>query len=193
MSQRRSLFLVALVLTTGLGSSSGTAQGDLVGKVVGIQDGDTLTLLDPEDRQHRIRLAGIDAPEKGQPFGQVSRQHLGQLTFNRLVIARCPKVDRYGRDVCTLWVDGVDVSLAQLRAGLAWHFKRYAHEQPLAERDAYAQAEQTSRAARLGLWSLSEAQRISPWEWRDHARRGTRSAPERHLPLTAPLSTMIEN
>src|SRR5687768_12800313 len=76
------------------------ANEPLVGKVVAIQDGDTLTLLDPESRQHRIRLSGVDAPEKGQPFGQVSKEHLSILCFGKLVSARCPKIDHYGREVC---------------------------------------------------------------------------------------------
>ena len=101
----------------------------LEGRVVGVADGDTLTLLDSNRQQHRIRLAGIDAPEKAQPFGQHSKQHLSDLAFGRNAKADCYKVDRYDRDVCTVYVNGRDVGLAQLNAGLAWWFRKYAHEQ----------------------------------------------------------------
>ena len=72
----------------------------LQGRVVGVADSDTITLLDGSRQQHRIRLAGIDAPEKGQPFGQRSKQHLSELAFGKDAKADCYKIDRYGRDVC---------------------------------------------------------------------------------------------
>ena len=101
-----------------------------IGKVVNIIDGDTLTLLD-EHQQYRIRLSGIDAPERSQDFGSKSTKHLSELTFGRYVVADCPKTDRYGRLVCGIRVDGSDIGLEQLEAGLAWHYKKYANEQSL--------------------------------------------------------------
>lgn len=144
------------------------AEPNLVGKVVGVLDGDTLTILDADFKQHRVRLSGIDAPEKGQAFGHVSQVHLSSLCFDRLVTAVCPKVDRFGRAVCTVWADGIDVSLSQIRVGLAWHFKRYAAEQPAAERESYAAAEVEARRAGLGLWQESDP--IPPWDWRQQRR-----------------------
>lgn len=88
----------------------------LQGKVVSIADGDTLTLL-ADRQQHRIRLAGIDAPEKAQPFGNRSRQHLGELTFQKMVVADCPKVDRWGRLVCKVTADDQDVVRLHHSAG----------------------------------------------------------------------------
>ncbi len=73
---------------------------DLEGRVVRVTDGDTLTLLDNSCQQYRIRLAGVDAPEKGQPYGQRSKQHLADLAFGKEARADCYKVDRYGRNVC---------------------------------------------------------------------------------------------
>lgn len=90
--------------------------------LVAIADGDTLTLLDSSKTQHRIRIDGIDAPEKGQAFGQRSKQSLSDLAFNRNAVAECHKVDRYRRDVCKVIVDGIDVGLEQVRRGLAWHY-----------------------------------------------------------------------
>ena len=98
----------------------------LEGRVVGVADGDTLTLLDSNRQQHRIRLAGIDAPEKAQPFGQRSKQRLSDLAFEKEAKANSYKVDRYDRDVCTVFVNGKDIGLAQLDAGLAWWFRKYA-------------------------------------------------------------------
>ncbi len=119
--------------------------------------------------QHQVRLAGIDAPEKGQAFGHVSQVHLSVLCYGKLVIADCPKVDHYGRQVCTVFIDGVDVNLAQVAAGLAWHYKRFVHEQPVHEGEAYAKAEDAARTTKVGLWQDSDP--VPPWEWRSLRRR----------------------
>ena len=144
------------------------ADTHIVGKVVGIQDGDTITLLDMDLTQHRVRLAGIDAPEKGQAFGHVSRVHLSTLCFGKLASANCPKVDRYGRRVCTVIVGGVDINLTQVETGFAWHFKRFASEQPEQERAAYAKSEDVARNAKVGLWQDRDP--VPPWEWRSLRR-----------------------
>jgi endonuclease YncB( thermonuclease family) len=141
-----------------------SAEPNVVGKVVEVIDGDTLTLLDADSSMRRVRLSGIDAPETGQPFAHISQRYLMDLAYGKLVSATCPKVDRYRRDVCTVWVDGIDVSLALLRAGLAWHFIRYAHEQPAKEREAYAEAQLTAQKGHQGLWQDKFS--IAPWEWR---------------------------
>jgi endonuclease YncB( thermonuclease family) len=117
--------------------------------VVGVADGDTITLLDSNRQRHRIRLAGIDAPEKGQPFGLRSKQHLSELAFGKDEKADCYKVDRYGRDVCNVYVNGKDLGLAQLDAGLAWWYRKYAHEQHPKDWIEYETAE--DRAAEIGL------------------------------------------
>jgi endonuclease YncB( thermonuclease family) len=113
-----------------------------VGRVVSIADGDTLTILDTSNQQHRIRLNGVDAPEKAQAFGNVSKQNLARLAFGRGAVADCPKVDRYGRQVCLLRVDGIDVGLAQVEAGLTWWYRKYAKEQSPQDRATYAAVEQ---------------------------------------------------
>jgi endonuclease YncB( thermonuclease family) len=156
----------ALVFAFGAVFSFGDAYADplIAGKVIGIQDGDTITLLDMDLTRYRIRLAGIDAPEKSQAFGRVSQVHLSTLCYGKLVTANCPKVDQYGRRVCTVFVNGVDVNLAQVVAGLAWHYKRFVHEQSAHERGAYAKAEDAARAGKVGLWKDRDP--IPPWEWR---------------------------
>jgi endonuclease YncB( thermonuclease family) len=136
----------------------------LQGRIVGITDGDTITLLDAASRQYKIRLSGIDAPEKGQAFGKVSRQHLSELAFAKQAKADCYKIDRYKRLVCTAYVDGKDVGLAQLDAGLAWWYRKYANEQPPQERLEYEMAETKAAVNRIGLWQ--DKNPIPPWEWR---------------------------
>lgn len=140
----------------------------LAGRVVGIQDGDTLTLLDANRRELRIRLAGIDAPEARQRYGQASRRALSAEAFGKEATANCPKTDKYGRKVCVVTVGGRDVGLALLEAGAAWHFKAFAQEQTAWDRQRYARAEEDARRRRAGLWEDPEA--VPPWEW----RRGVR-------------------
>ena len=93
----------------------------LSGKVVGISDGDTIDVLDSSKTTHRIRLAGIDAPEKAQPFGQRSKEHLSDSVFGKQVDVQGGKIDKYGRTVGKILVNGFDANLEQIRAGLAWH------------------------------------------------------------------------
>jgi endonuclease YncB( thermonuclease family) len=140
----------------------------LAGRVVGIADGDTLTLLDVAKVRHRIRLAGIDAPEKSQAFGRRSKQHLAGLVFRQEVLVVWSKRDRYGRVVGKVLLGHEDVCLAQLRAGLAWHDKFYEHEQSPSDRASYALAEVNARAGRRGLWRGPAP--TPPWDFR-HARK----------------------
>jgi endonuclease YncB( thermonuclease family) len=141
----------------------------LLGRVVGIADGDTLTILDDGNQQFKVRLAGIDAPERGQPFGQTSKQSLSDLVFGSIVQSYCNKLDKYGRWVCLVVVDGKDANLEQVRRGLAWHYKEYQSEQSAADRESYADAEHSARDKHVGLWS--EASPTPPWEWRAASRR----------------------
>ena len=143
---------------------------ELDGTIVGVADGDTVTLLDANRTQHRIRLDGIDAPERTQPHGQRARQSLAALAHGRPARADCPKVDRYGRAVCRVVIDGVDVGLEQIRRGYAWHYVKYAHEQSAAERASYARAESEARSANAGLWSFSDP--VPPWDYRRAPRGG---------------------
>lgn len=158
--------LKAVIVGAGVFAISALVFADvnLVGKVINVEDGDTLTVLDDESRHHRIRIGGIDAPEKDQPYGGVSTAHLMELSHGKLVTAECHKQDRYGRDVCTVWVNGVDVGLVQLKAGFAWHYKKYASEQSPEQRQVYAKVEQEAREVTLGLWLQENP--IPPWEWR---------------------------
>lgn len=137
--------------------------------VVGVADGDTVTVLDRDRQQIRVRLDSIDSPEKSQEFGTVSRQHLARLVFNKWVWLEPHKTDRYGRTVGRLRLGDLDVNLEQVRAGMAWHYKAYANERPAREAQQYAAAEEEARRAGIGLWR--GAHPTPPWEFRRASRR----------------------
>ncbi len=140
----------------------------ILGWVVGVSDGDTITVLDSQRRQHKIRLAGIDAPESKQSFGQASKKSLSAMVFDRDVTLGCGKTDRYHREVCVVMVNGEDANLAQVEAGMAWWYRKYAGEQTLRQRADYETAEDAAKRARTGLWQ--DVEPLPPWEWRKAKR-----------------------
>ena len=151
-------------LAFALGFQGVVIAGLLEGKVVSVHDGDTITLLDATQRQHKIRLAGIDAPELSQAFGRVSRQHLADQVAGRTVVIEWTKRDKYQRLVGKVLLDGRDINITLIEAGLAWHYKKYATEQSPEDRQRYARAEEKARASRLGLWQDSHP--VPPWAYR---------------------------
>lgn len=140
----------------------------LQGRVVGVSDGDTVTVLDSSNTQFKIRLMGIDAPEKKQAFGNKSKTSLSDWIFNKQVTVEYRKKDRYGRIVGKIVVAGVDANFEQIKAGMAWHYKKYQSEQSVDDRLIYAQAEEGARAQKLGLWF--DADPTPPWEFRKETR-----------------------
>lgn len=142
--------------------------GIIEGRVVGVTDGDTVTVLDANNAEHKIRLAGIDAPEKKQAFGSRSKESLSALAFSRFVTVETGKKDRYGREVGKVQVEGKDVNLEQVKRGMAWHYKAYQREQSADDRKLYDIAESDARVARRGLWD--DADPTPPWDFRK-ARR----------------------
>ena len=161
-------------ITLLFGSLSIFAQAEeLTGKVVSVADGDTLTLLTFDKQQHRIRISGIDAPEKAQPFGDRSRQNLLAMARGKDARAECPKTDRYGRKVCKVWVQPsdcptcgltLDVGYAQISTGLAWWYRAYAREQSAEDRGRYESEENEARLRKRGLWVDDVP--VPPWGWR---------------------------
>ena len=154
--------LVAGLILIGLSLSSIANQ--ISGKVVSVADGDTITVLDAEHVQHKIRLSGIDAPERAQAFGRRSRELLSDLVAGAQVVVETDKADRYGRSVGKVLLQGRDINLAMVNAGLAWHYKKYEREQPASDRLLYASAEEEARERRSGLWRDTEP--MAPWDWR---------------------------
>lgn len=141
---------------------------DIRGTVVSVADGDTVTVLDGQQKQHRIRLAEIDAPEKGQPFGKQAKQVLSRWVFGKEVVVRVEGRDRYGRTIGTIFAGGANVNEALLLAGVVWVYRRYS------KTAAYLSIEDEARRRRIGLWSQSDP--TPPWEFRRHRRSGARSA-----------------
>jgi endonuclease YncB( thermonuclease family) len=144
--------------------SEGVFALTLVGEVVAVADGDTVTVLDSGKRQHRVRLAGIDAPEKRQAFGNSSRQALASMVFRQRVVVESQKVDRYGRLIGKVFLGNVDVNLALLNLGLAWHYKDYQSEQSAEDRLSYSKAESVARRGEVGLWQ--DKNPTPPWDFR---------------------------
>ena len=136
----------------------------LTGRVVKISDGDTLTVLDESKRQHKVRLVGIDAPERKQAFGTVSRQNLAHLVFGKTVAVEWHKQDRYQRVLGKVLLNGKDINLEQIKAGLAWYYKRYDKDQRLADRRLYAEAQKAASLKGIGLWS--DPAPVAPWDFR---------------------------
>jgi micrococcal nuclease len=127
-------------------------------RVVGVHDGDTLTGLDESKTQFKVRLDAIDAPELGQPFGKASKKALSEKVFGKDVTVFAKTRDKYGRTVGHVLVEGRDVNLEMLEEGMAWHYEKYDKNKRL------RQAEQGARAANKGLWSDGNA--VPPWDWR---------------------------
>lgn len=138
----------------------------LTGRVIHITDGDTLKVLDAEHVQHTIRLAGIDTPEKKQAFGTKATRHLSDIVMGKTVTVEYKKRDRHQRIVGKITLDGTDICLEQIKAGLAWHYKKYEKEQPEADRSIYAAEEEAARERKIGLWS--DTYQVAPWDFRKH-------------------------
>lgn len=153
------------------------------GRVVGVHDGDTFTLLQDGNQQTKIRLAGIDAPESKQPYGNKAKQELSSLIFGKTVTVTVVDTDRYGRTVGRVFTGNRDVNAEMIQRDAAWVYRKYARDQTLFPLEA--QAKQNQR----GLWQLPESERMPPWEWR-HARRG--SAPTR-TPDTSQNKTLSQS
>jgi len=146
----------------------------LNGRVVRVADGDTITLLDGTNTQHRIRLEGIDAPESHQAFGTQSKKNLSDMVFGKDVTVVYQKTDQYGRLVGKILLDGKDINLEQVKAGLAWHYKEYQREQSPEDRELYARAEDEAHTARRGLWQDPDP--VEPSAFRKEEKRERQDA-----------------
>lgn len=131
----------------------------LEGVVVGVVDGDTADVR-LQSGMIRVRLHAVDAPERGQPYGEAAKEALSRLAFGKAVDVEPIEQDRYDRLVARLRVGGVDVNAELVKQGYAWVYRKYADD------DAYCAYEKAARDLRRGLWSLSPHERTAPWEWR---------------------------
>lgn len=146
------------------------------GGVIRVVHGDTVTLQDDHEDVHKIRLAAIDAPESWMPFGQQARTYLNGLVLGKQVKARVHKKDLYGCTIATLFLQGQDVNLTLVQAGLAWHYKRYAKEQSIQYVVLYANAGRMVRFQKNELWRGMDP--TAPWDWRVQNKGGRRLAGE---------------
>ena len=143
---------------------------------VAVTDGDTIKVLDDNDTEHRVRLTGINAPERGQPYGTASTNYLASMA-GKPVLVESSKNDRYGRVLGKVWVQPadcpscgktLDANHAQILAGMAWWYRYYANEQSEEDRGRYESAEDEARARKWGLWA--DPNPIEPYDWRKGVR-----------------------
>ena len=127
-------------------------------KVIGITDGDTITVLDSKKQEIKVRLWGIDAPEKKQSFGVNAKSSLSFKTFGKYVVLEVKSKDRYGRTVANVYVGNRWINKELVEDGMAWYYRQYAKSPEL------EQAEHQARSAKRGLWSQ---QAVPPWEYRN--------------------------
>ncbi|MFT6275477.1 MAG: endonuclease YncB(thermonuclease family) [Halioglobus sp.] len=137
---------------------------DLTGRVMRVADGDTLTILDAKQKQHKVRLFGIDSPESEQPYYKAARKALSRLTSGKDVAVTIKDTDRYGRTVGVIYLDNTDINLEMVKLGYAWWYQQYAKDN-----QALKQAEQFARSRKLGLWG--DPAPMAPWDWRRSQRK----------------------
>jgi endonuclease YncB( thermonuclease family) len=164
----RSIRLAAVALLIGATPAlAAKPHYEITGEVVAIADGDTLTIIDESKTQHKIRLAGIDAPEKAQAFGTKARENLAAKVFRQTVRVEVIDVDRYHREVGRIFLGDRFVNMEMVRDGFAWRYVQY--DKP----GEFTAAEIDAREHRRGLWV--DANPTPPWEWRKakrHASKG---------------------
>ena len=149
------------------------AHADITGRVVAVLDGDTIKVLGSDNTEYKVRMSGIDAPERGQPYGNASRKHLASLVAGKEVLVESDKQDSYGRTVGKVWVQPADCpscgktldsNYAQILAGMAWWYRYHAEEQSPEDRGRYESAEEEAKARGWGLWA--DPNPINPYKWR---------------------------
>lgn len=134
-------------------------------KVVGVIDGDTIKVLRPGDELIKIRFAGIDCPERKQPWGTKAKQATSDFVMDKNVLIESMSVDRYGRTIGRVFVNGMNINRELVGSGHCWTYVKYAKDSQLSI------LEEKAKAANLGLWQLPESERIPPWEWRRNKNR----------------------
>ena len=153
------LFVAALTML-----SAAVSGATVEGEVVAITDGDTIKILTPTKQQIKVRLADIDTPERGQPYGRKARQVLGEKIHRRQVDVEEVTIDRYQRLVGRVFLDGRNINAEMVEDGAAWVYRKYSDDPQL------LQLERQAREQGRGLWALQPDQRMPPWEWRKQQR-----------------------
>ena len=162
-------FTYAVVITFTLNINY--VRADFTAKVLRVVDGDTVHVVNKAGKKFKVRLTGIDAPEKNQPYGLASTYKLTEMLINKWVLLKSKpnngniySIDIYNRVLAKIIYDGKDINLFQVSSGYAWHFKRYQKQQSPLDRELYSEAELNAQKNKLGLWC--EKNPVAPWKWR---------------------------
>lgn len=148
------IFIFLIALLTSCDPNSNT----ITGEVVSVADGDTFTMKTITNEKVKVRLYGIDAPERGQDFGTKSRKLLNDLCYGKIVEVVVEDIDQYDRTLGTVYVDGVNVNEEMVRNGLAWYYSHFVDNHRLDS------LEQVARSEKLNIWSMENP--MSPFEYR---------------------------
>ena len=156
---KRIIFLIVAVFCY-CSASAQDLPNEFYAKVVGVSDGDTFKVLYQENQEVKVRLGHIDAPEMGQPFGKSAKKFASDLCFGKEVkIVKQKKKDRYQRIIAEVFVGETNINKEIVRAGYAWHFKKYSLDKE------YDKIEAEARENKRGLWQ--DKNPVAPWTWRD--------------------------
>lgn len=158
---KRLLFIIGFLLSTSVMAVEWS------GVVVGISDGDTLTVLNQQKIPVKIRLVEIDAPEKNQDFGNQSKQSLSDICFKKMAVVDDRGVDRYKRTLGRVYCEKIDANAEQVKRGLAWAYRQYLSDPAISDLEASAKAQ------KIGLWL--GATPMPPWEFRHGAKKSVES------------------
>jgi endonuclease YncB( thermonuclease family) len=161
---RRFAFPILLLLISLTLATTALSNDLIAARVISVTDGDNLTVIGSDNKQVLIRLHGLDCPELAQSFGENAKEFTSNLCFGKIIMYRMIGIDRFDRTIAAVFLDdGKELNLEILKAGLAWHYERYA------KRQDYADAEEEARKAGIGLWA--DAKPTPPWEWRKDKRK----------------------
>lgn len=182
--------VTAALLVALLFVSASAQTQTITGKVVGVSDGDTITVLDAGNRQHKIRLDGIDAPESNQDFGSRAKQSLSDLLFGKTVTVTSSRQNIHGWPLGKVTLDGKNINLEQINRGMAWYYRVYAHQLRRDDAVAYERAESDAKTGKRGLWA--DTSPTPPWSFRRGGR--TSKSPDVKPPTpTAAVGPIIGN
>lgn len=158
----KSYFLASLMFFSSL------ACADFSGRVVGVADGDTISVLTKANQLHKVRLIYIDAPESGQAYGAKSKQNLSNLIFNKNVMVKSNTKDQYGRDLGEVYLGDTNINAVQVHHGMAWAYRYYIQRSGKPETYKYIDIEKVARSKRAGLWR--DRNPIEPYQFRRNHR-----------------------
>jgi len=172
LKTRHFLFVILTLMWLPMANAKGGTHApfELIGNIVHNHDGDTIHLQTADLGLVKIRLSGADAPETGQAFWRVARNHLSSLAKGQVTTAWCYKTDQYDREVCHVRIGSTDICLDLIRRGFAWYAHMFSRELSSEQQAAYADAEEQARTQQLGLWSIPEP--MPPWACRKLRKAG---------------------